>query len=230
MCPQPPLLIPQLAQNAAGELDQLRAACTVAMARLLTADPDVVVVVGSGPDDGRYGPADYGNFGRYGGPSLWVNLGNQTCPGADGLPLSILIGAWLLQQAGTSIPRYGRGVPATAPAEQCREIGVELREAPESVGLLVMGDGSARRTEKAPGHFDPRAEAFDGAVAEALATADGEALARLDPVLSGELMVAGRAPWQVLAGAVADHRWRGELLHHDAPYGVGYLVASWMPA
>jgi hypothetical protein len=41
--------------------------------------------------------------------------------------------------------------------------------------------------------------------------------------------VAGRAPWQVLAGAVeaTGGNWRGRLHYHAAPYGVAYLVATW---
>ena len=97
------------------------------------------------------------------------------------------------------------------------------------MGLLAMGDGSACRTLKAPGYLDPRAEPFDRAVTKALADADTEALLALDPALAAELMVAGRAPWQVLAGA-AGGRYRGEVLYDEAPYGVQYAVATWLTA
>jgi hypothetical protein len=47
-------------------------------------------------------------------------------------------------------------------------------------------------------------------------------------------MAAGRAPWQVLAGAAeqgaseyGERPWRGELLSYCAPYGVGYFAALW---
>jgi aromatic ring-opening dioxygenase LigB subunit len=99
------------------------------------------------------------------------------------------------------------------------------------VALLVMGDGTARRGEKAPGYADPRAEAFDATVVRALAGGDPRTLADLDPTLAAELLVAGRAPWQVLAGAALAARpggaWRADLRYADAPYGVGYAVASW---
>ena len=95
--------------------------------------------------------------------------------------------------------------------------------------LLVLGDGSACRDLKAPGYLDPRAEPFDATVTKALAAADPAVLLSLDPVLADELMVAGRAPWQVLAGAAAIPM-RGEVLYDAAPYGVQYTVASWEPA
>ncbi|KWX08082.1 hypothetical protein TR74_16585 [Carbonactinospora thermoautotrophica] len=69
--------------------------------------------------------------------------------------------------------------------------------------------------------------AFDDTVARALAEADAGALERLDAALAEELMAAGRAAWQVLAGAARDAGLRGDLLAYHAPYGVAYFVAAW---
>ncbi|MDX6434458.1 MAG: hypothetical protein QOE54_6824, partial [Streptosporangiaceae bacterium] len=71
------------------------------------------------------------------------------------------------------------------------------------------------------------AEPYDAVVGGAFAAADAAVLAGLDPVSSRELLAAGRAAWQVLAGATGRTRLRGTLLADEAPYGVGYLVASW---
>jgi hypothetical protein len=49
----------------------------------------------------------------------------------------------------------------------------------------------------------------------------------LDAELAYELKVSGRAPWQVLAGAAEGTDLGGALLYEDAPYGVGYVVATW---
>jgi hypothetical protein len=69
-------------------------------------------------------------------------------------------------------------------------------------------------------------------VNDALAAADVDALLGLDVDVAAELMVAGRTPWQVMAGAVAatGGRWAGTVSYADAPYGVGYTVATWLPA
>ncbi|PRY52950.1 hypothetical protein BCF74_12921 [Knoellia remsis] len=81
---------------------------------------------------------------------------------------------------------------------------------PDSVGpartLLVVADGSARRTEKAPGHFDERSAAMDDAIVGALREAGSGGLDRLldlDPDLCADLLVAGRAPLQVMAAALS---------------------------
>ncbi|MFM9545092.1 hypothetical protein ACKI1P_46675, partial [Streptomyces turgidiscabies] len=79
----------------------------------------------------------------------------------------------------------------------CAGLGRGLAASAERVALLVLGDGSACRTVKAPGYLDERAAGFDAEAARALGTADVAALLALDPELAYELKVAGRAPWQV---------------------------------
>ena len=95
------------------------------------------------------------------------------------------------------------------------------------VGLLVVGDGSARRTEKAPGFFDDRAAAFDASVAAALEAGDPSALAGIDHALGEELLVDGLSAWSAAAVHAAGRRWDATVLLDDAPYGVGYLIATW---
>jgi hypothetical protein len=112
-------------------------------------------------------------------------------------------------------------------AADCLKLGRVLAGRAPRVALLAMGDSCARPARDAPGVPDPAAREYDAEVAEALAAADAGRLARLDPVLDDELVVAGRAAWQVLAGAAEGARVRGRLLCLSAPYGVTYLVASW---
>lgn len=229
VCPHPPLLVPEVAGAAAGELDHLRAACDAAVAGLLAADPEVILLVGGGPRTETFNPADYGSLRGF-GVDRQVRLGKVNCAGGERLPLSLTIGAWLVGRSGTDLPRLARAVAADAPPAECAELGAALAaEAPGRTAVLVLGDGSACRGVKAPGYDDPRAEAYDEGVARALADADAEALLGLDPVLSAELKAAGRASWQVLAGAAraAGGDWRGRLSHHEAPYGVAYFVANW---
>jgi hypothetical protein len=144
------------------------------------------------------------------------------------LPLSLLIGTWLVEQSkAANLPRTAVTVAADETPAVCAELGQELAAGNDRVALLVMGDGSARRSEHSPVHLHPRAELFDSTVAAALDLADCVTLAALDPDLATDLHAAGRAPWQVLAGAAASADLQGALTYHAAPYGVGYLVALW---
>ena len=140
-----------------------------------------------------------------------------------GTAQAVGIGRWLLPHAYPHVldPRLA---PAGAAA-----LGRTLA-GDAAVAMLVMGDGSARRSEQAPGHYDPRAEPYDAAVARALRDADADALLALDPADDDALLVAGRPAWQVLAGAARGAEWRGEMHFDAAPYGVGYFVATWARA
>jgi aromatic ring-opening dioxygenase LigB subunit len=111
-------------------------------------------------------------------------------------------------------------------AGDCAALGRELAGSADRVAMVVLGDGSARHTEKAPGYLDVRAAGFDEAVAAAFATGDVDALLGLDAGLARDLMVAGRAPWQVLAGAAAGRSWT-MTSSMEIPYGVAYHVAAW---
>lgn len=243
-CPSPPLLTPALAGSAATELDPLRAACATAVDRLVAAGPDRIVVVGTGARTEWFPAGTAGTLAGYGVPVV------ARLPGGSGsgfpLPLSLTLGAWLL--AGAPVPCLGLSVAASAP-----EVDVGGR-----VGVLVMGDGSARRTEAAPGYVDPRAEPFDAAVAAALAAGDAAALRDLDAGLGADLLAAGVPAWKAAGAAAARDSaeraatgpasaaagaagsgggaggggiggWVGEVLYDAAPYGVGYLVAVWGP-
>ncbi|MGA5180374.1 class III extradiol dioxygenase subunit B-like domain-containing protein [Streptomyces pseudogriseolus] len=230
-CPCPPLLVPEVAAGAAPELDAARAACTDALGVLAAARPDLLVVVG--PDAGTcdYPAGTPGSFRRF-GVDLDVRLGD----GGDGegvagreLPYGLAVGAWLLGRTGwAGAPVEGRGVGEFLGPDACLAEGRRLAGLADRVALLVMGDGSACRTLKAPGYLDERAAPFDLEVARALGTADTAALRALDAGLARELKVSGRAPWQVLAGAAEGAAGlSGALLHENAPYGVGYMVATW---
>ena len=218
VCPHPPLLVPEVASGAASELNTLRAACITAIDALSTASS--ILVIGSGRA-GAYDASAGGSFGAYGAPGVRVGSGPAV------LPLSLAVGGWLLEQTKSArLPRTYSAVPAdTAPGE-CVRLGREIADGNDRVGLLVMGDGSARRSEHSPVHLHPRAEIFDTTVATAFQHKDLDILEALDPDLADELQAAGRAPWQVLAGALEGTPLSGDLLYEAAPYGVGYFVAS----
>jgi hypothetical protein len=221
VCPHPPLLIPELASGAAPDLDDLRVACLAAVDALATAS--TIVVVGSTltGSTSTYPAAAGGSFAAYGAREVRIGSGDLV------LPLSLAMGGWLLEQSkAANLPRTYVGVPATAPPDECVRLGQEIAAGNDRIGLLVMGDASARRSEHSPVHLHPRAEIFDTTVASALQHGDFDVLAALDADLATELQAAGRAPWQVLAGALESATLTPDLTYNAAPYGVGYLVAA----
>ncbi|MDX3708148.1 class III extradiol dioxygenase subunit B-like domain-containing protein [Streptomyces europaeiscabiei] len=235
VCPCPPLLVPEVAAGAAPELDAARDACADVLGVLAAARPDRLVVVGPAGQDGQYPQGSRGSFRGF-GVDLDVRLGRGRdtaspqahLPAQAHLPVSLAVAAWLLDRTGwAGTPVEGLGVGGSRAVEQCVQAGRDIAGSAERVALLVMGDGSACRTLKAPGYLDDRATGFDTEVARALGDADIAALKALDIQLAHELKAAGRAPWQILAGAAENAGLGGSLLYDDAPYGVGYLVAAW---
>ncbi|SFT65569.1 hypothetical protein SAMN05660657_02174 [Geodermatophilus amargosae] len=215
-CPCPPLLLPEVARGAAADTGALLAACAAAVGALLTGRPDAVVVVGPGAE-GRYGSGDVGDLRGF-GVDVEVPLDGAVRPGGRRLPLSLTVGAWLLDCAGYAGVRVGAGP---------EDLAAVVAALPGRTGLLVMGDGSARRGDKAPGSHDPAAAPFDAAVAAALAEGDAGALAALDPAEGERLLAAGVPAWRAVGRLLAGRDVDAALLHDDAPFGVGYLVASW---
>jgi hypothetical protein len=218
LCPPAPVLARELTGRDPVVAD-LREACAAAVQRLVQAGPARIVVVGPAAATRAWNPGlrlDLGIFA----PALGGG-------GDPALPPALGLGALLLDQAGYAGPRVLQAVAQDEPAAACASLGASLGGAPERTGLLIMGDGSARRTPQAPGYFDERAVAFDAATERALRVGDLDALLEISPELARELMATGRPAWQVLAGAlpkaVADIRYAGD------PFGVAYTVAFLTP-
>ncbi|MDT7652711.1 MAG: hypothetical protein QOI36_4117 [Pseudonocardiales bacterium] len=232
--PEPPLLVPELATGAAAQTAELRSACAGAAARLAGAATRWIAVGADAGGRRTVCPPARGSFLGF-GVNVVVGLDPASAaePVDPDMPLPLLIAGWVAAAAGAGVSIRGELVAPDETPRACADLGAALAAEcaadPRPVGLLVVGDGAATHTEKAPGYLDERAGPFDAAVAAALRDADTGALAHLDADLATALFAAGRAPWQVLAGAAAGDPWRGELLHSSIPYGVAYHVAVWTP-
>jgi hypothetical protein len=224
------MLVPEVAAGAALDLAPVRAACDAALATVLAARPDEIVVVGPGAGRRRWAPGDHGSFAGY-GLEVPVSFGPAT--GTRFSDLSLLVAAWLLERAtGAPYPATGYTLPAGAGAAECRAVGRQLAgyEGARRVALLAMGDAAGCRAEGVPEATDPVADEFDERAAAALGSGDPARLAALDGELAGRVGAAGWVSWQVLAGALAGRRWRAELLYSEIPLEVRYLVAAWRSA
>ncbi len=220
-CPCPPVLVPELAQGAAAELDGLRAACDRAVLALLAAAGGPVTVLAPGPF-AQVHPA--GSAGTLAGLGVPAAVGG---PGAAVLSLGSTLGSWLLARAGAGAAAFVETGPDGDPGDE----GARVLAA--SPGLLVMGDGTACLGARAPGGDHPGAPAYDDRIAEVLASGDATRLAGLDAAEAAAFLAAGVPAW-VAAGTTLDRDrptggWLAELVDRRAPYGVSYLVATWLP-
>ena len=204
------MLVPEVAQGGAADLDELRGACDTAVQELLAQDPQHIAVIGDGPPGSFWDHSAGGTLKTFG---VDLHVGGKT----NELPLGLTIGAWLLDRnSWTGSRAYASGV-----------VDPKGRTA-----LLVMADGTAKRSTEAPGYFDERAEGFDRSICDALAAGDADALASLDEELAAELWSGGARPLRLLGRMTAAHISKGasiaaQLRYNEAPLGVGYWVANW---
>jgi hypothetical protein len=152
---------------------------------------------------------------------------------------------WLAKEAGDAVQVVA---PGPDPANTARGVTVSVgsRLADQLTGLagfdgrvepadgatpgpavLVFGNGSARRSEKAPGHLDERAADFDDAALEALARGDAAVLAGLDERLGAELLADGIGGLRRVGRALTGSPVVASTLYADDPFGVQYWVVTW---
>lgn len=124
----------------------------------------------------------------------------------------------------TAVGGLGREVTVLADA-QGERVAAYLLGATDRSGtepsVLVVGNGSARRSERAPGHLDARAHAFDEAL---LAWLSGAGPAP-DPDLGRELL-ASMTGFELMAERLP--AWTAPAVDYDDdPFGVQYWVMRW---
>jgi hypothetical protein len=219
--PHPPLLLKALSgAERVPEVEELREAAEQAIARVLADQPDVVFGVGGAQSSCRWPVgASLAKFAYLGQPR----------PDRTTLPLSLSVIAELMPRGAISKMEL-HSIASDASLEGAVAFGRALARRAQRVGLVVAGDGSARRGVKAPGNLDPRALHFDETIRAAFAHGDMRMLRSIDPLLAEQLMVAGRAAWQVLAGALEERTFRADFIYCSDPFGVNYMVAHWADA
>ena len=207
--------MPQVGVGLGPEVDALRQEVAAAVETVTAADADVLYVVGAGIGTAASSFAPWAP----GAPEVDIPVDIP-----EPLPLPLLVGAHLTRGRRRSFVVID---PDLDPGE-CAEIGADLAASAERVALLVMGDGSACHDEKAPGYVDARAPEWEQGVHQAFSQGDVGFLTALDPALAAELLVAGRGPWQVLAGAVGSWRPQQVQARLHVVFGVGNHVVTWV--
>ena len=170
------------------------------------------------------------------------------------LPLSLTVAAWVMQHSPVSGGVVSGGVVngwgdaaavairSDEPTEALVAWGDRLANSADRVVMVAMGDGSNALSTKAPGYLIPGAREWHDDAVAALGSADVDVVLALDASEAARFGAVGRAPWQVMAAAASaptseqeasaadgvDTAWLAELVAAEEPYGVGYIVATWV--
>ena len=149
LIPSPPVLVPQLARAAAGEVAGFRDAALTAAAGL----PDRWVVIGAGARGDVIGPHSRGTFAGY-GVDVPVTLSPQAPDTVSALPLCALIAGWLRGQASPAasaeVRVYATDLDAAAAMAAGRALRAEIDGTDAPIGVLVVADGANTITPPAP--------------------------------------------------------------------------------
>lgn len=204
-------MVPELSGTAA-EDSAPRVGQIVEAIRLAAEGKTGVRVYGTDPDGREVGDVR-STLARWGAD---VPVGRPGSPPTDHerVPDAALIAWWLLDLAGIDIPRAFTGV-----AGGSRPTPV----ASEGELVVVVADGAASLTPRAPVPEDPRGVDLDARLTAWLQA--GGALPDPGPDVAAEVGWWSRPAWLVLADMVG-----GRCAHTAgswAPFGVGYHHAVW---
>jgi len=225
LVPAAPVLVPELSGQmmpAAGPLDAAHAA----LRRLIDSDPEQLVVVAEADREAEFDRSARIGLHRLGG---LPRLEDPDAAATEELPLPLAIGAALLDELDWAGPTSYRLLNKSISSAEAAELGQQLDEGDSRTGLVLLGNGSARSTEKAPGSLDPNAEQFNQDLLSMIEQGDRDAISQLSAEASEGQMSDIRLPLQLLAGVASLSPPVGEVGFADQFKGVYYLCATFLP-
>ena len=253
IAPHPPIMVPEVGRDAAREVAGSIDAMRVLTERVIASGAETVIIVSPhAPLEARafvaYRDAELrGSFAPFRAPHATVSAPLDAelldavgrAAGEDGFEIAPLEGYTL--DHGTAVPLYfllrngwrGRVVAlgySFLPDEDHVRFGDSLRRAADSIGrtaaLVASGDLSHRLTRDAPAGYQEKAHLFDEEVVGSLRAGEPRKIARIDQSLRRLAGECGYRSMLVAVGAAQELRADCEVLHYEAPFGVGYMVAQ----
>ena len=221
LVPAAPVLVAELSGRLRPAMMPRDAARRV-IEQLTATSPDLIVVVAEGDNDETFDETAAMHLHRLGGMRR-----DDYAPGARVLPGPLAIGAALLRDAGWSGRAQYRTLSASTSAGEAEQCGRELAEAGSRVGLLLLGNGSACSTPKAPGSLHPQAEAFNAEFVRAITQGDVSSILAWTAEQFVEQLSDARVPLQVFAGALDTSAHALSLRFAEEFQGVFYACAGW---
>ena len=253
IAPHPPIMVPEVGREAITEVRGSIAAMAELSRRIIQSGAETIVIISPhaplSPDAfvAYHSKPLHGNFANFRAPGTIVEF-----PLDEELLASIINAAagddyevppiedYDLDH-GSAVPLYfldrngwrGRVVAlgySFLGNEDHLRFGECIRRAAESTGRAVAfvasGDLSHRLKTEAPAGFNPSAHFFDEQVVDALVRNMPNEIIDIDPDLRRAAGECGYRSMLVALGVTRTLPSACEVLHYEAPFGVGYLVAQ----
>lgn len=153
------------------------------------------------------------------------------------VPLYFVREAWHAEKPGTNadlpypIVRIGlSGLSAATHAVFGRAIAEAANSLNRRVGFIASGDLSHKLLEEGPYGFAPEGPVFDEMIGKVFASGTLKGLFDFDESFCNAAAECGLRSFQIMSGAIEGLEYKSELLSNEGPFGVGYGVATCLPA
>lgn len=253
IAPHPPIMVPEVGGTSVDKVRGSIDAMAELTRRIIESGAETVVLISPHAPLEPHAfvayqkPQLYGDFAHFRAPATRVEFPLDTellqaikdVAAHEGYQLTTLEDHDL--DHGTTVPLYflqlngwtGRVIGlgySFLSNEEHLNFGSCIRRAIDHVGravaFIASGDLSHRLKPDAPAGYNPAAHAFDEQVVEAVQSNSRELIIDIDPKLRRLAGECGYRSMLVVLGAVRELPGDSEVLHYEAPFGVGYLVAQ----
>ncbi|HEX8178903.1 MAG TPA: class III extradiol dioxygenase subunit B-like domain-containing protein [Pyrinomonadaceae bacterium] len=254
VAPHPPIMVPEVGREAIAEVRGSIDAMRALTERMLAAGAETLVIVSPhAPLDARAfvvydEPELHGDFADFRAPEATVSApldaellaAIEAVAAESGYRLLRLPAGYELDH-GTAVPLYfflrngwrGRVVAlgySFLSNEDHLRFGACINRAAARMGravaFIASGDLSHRLKPGAPAGYYPNAHLFDEEIVAAISAAAPERIIEIDQDLRRLAGECGYRSLLVAIGTAADGARASEVLHYEAPFGVGYMVAQ----
>jgi AmmeMemoRadiSam system protein A/AmmeMemoRadiSam system protein B len=254
IAPHPPIMVPEVGRESAAEVRGSIEGMAELTRRLIASGAETVVLISPHaplePDAfvAYEGPVLHGNFANFRAPAVRfeapldeVLLQAIAQSAAEENYEVVGLGSGQRLDHGTAVPLYflqrngwaGRvvalGYSFLSNEDHLRFgscIGKAINRTGRSAGLIASGDLSHRLKLDAPAGYNPTAYIFDDEVVDALRTNSPERIININQDLRRSAGECGYRSMLIAMGATSEQPWICEVIHYEAPFGVGYLVAQ----
>jgi MEMO1 family protein len=253
IAPHPPIMVPEVGGDAIAEVRGSIEAMRSLTERIIASGAETVVLISPhAPLEAHafvaYEDAQlYGDFAKFRAPGASVEAAldkelleaikqaasaqSYEVASIEGFPLDhgTAVPLYFLQRNGWRGSVVALGYTFLSDEDHLR-FGSCIKRAVDQtkrrVAFVASGDLSHRLRPTAPAGYNPEAHFFDEEVVASLKAGEPSRIARIDQNLRRLAGECGYRSMIVALGTVEEVEQDCEVLHYEAPFGVGYLVAQ----
>ena len=219
LVPAAPVLLPELCGSTRPIADVRQCVLDV-LGDLSRRRPDRIVLIAEGNSTTAYPATMPLGLHRLGG------MATRDRTAQVFLPVSLAVGLRLLQMAGWQGQTLVQAIEGSLAGPEVLQIGRGISQDAEETAVVLLGNASARSTEKAPGSLHAGAEHFNAEVARMVASGDRDAMIAMTAEEAGDQLSDIRIGLQILAGLGPELPSGADLVRTYEVNGVCYVIAA----